>query len=76
MPKAVVTLTDLTTLMLEVACRRCERKGRLRVSRLIAEYGDIGLPELGSKLSEGCPKRESLPEHGRCSIYFTDLAGR
>jgi hypothetical protein len=25
--------------MLEVACRRCERRCRLRIERLIAEYG-------------------------------------
>ena len=25
--------------MLEVACNRCERRGRLRIERLIAEYG-------------------------------------
>jgi hypothetical protein len=33
--------------MLEVACRRCERRGRLRIERLIAGHGaDISLPEL------------------------------
>ena len=26
--------------MLKVACRRCERRGRLRIERLIAEHGD------------------------------------
>jgi hypothetical protein len=25
--------------MLEVACRRCERRGRLRIAQLIAEHG-------------------------------------
>jgi hypothetical protein len=26
--------------MLAVACNKCERRGRLRIARLIAEYGD------------------------------------
>jgi len=31
--------------MLEVACRRCERRGRLRIERLIAEHG-VGVLDL------------------------------
>jgi hypothetical protein len=34
--------------MLEVACHRCERKGRVSLARLIEEHGaDKGLPDLG-----------------------------
>ena len=32
-------------MVLEVACRRCERRGRLRIERLIAEHG-AGVLEL------------------------------
>ena len=32
--------------MLEVACSRCERRGRLQVDLLVAQYGDAELPEL------------------------------
>src|SRR4051794_6748109 len=43
-----VTLGDLVgkITMLDVACRRCERRGRLRLDRLIEQHGDMRLPEL------------------------------
>ena len=39
-------LGDVVDLVhLEIACRRCDRHGRMRVDRLIAEHGaEIGLP--------------------------------
>jgi hypothetical protein len=44
----VVTLGDLVgkITMLEVACRRCDRRGRLQRVRLIEQHGDMRLPEL------------------------------
>jgi len=39
----VITLGEMHAkgmTMLEVACRRCERRGRLSIARLIAEHGD------------------------------------
>lgn len=33
--------------MLEVACRRCDRRGRFSIARLVAEDGpELALPEL------------------------------
>jgi hypothetical protein len=37
--------------MLEVACRRCERRGRLSIARLIAEHGALPRLECSWKLS-------------------------
>ena len=54
-----VTLGDIAgrgITMLEIACRRCERRGRLSVDRLLAQYGDMELPELGRVLAGNCPK--------------------
>jgi hypothetical protein len=53
MRRGSVTLDDLAgrIAMLEVACSRCERRGRLRVDRLIEQHGDMELPELGLILS-------------------------
>jgi len=44
----VVTLGDLAgrIAMLEVACRRCDRRGRLQLVKLIEQHGDMRLPEL------------------------------
>ena len=65
-----VTLGDLVgkITMLEVACRRCERRGRLRLSRLIEQHGDMRLI-----LPRDCPKAEAPSVGERCSIYFPQL---
>ena len=62
-----VTLGDLVgkITMLEVACRRCERRGRLRLSRLIEQHGHMRLI-----LPRDCPKAEAPSVGERCSIYF------
>ena len=42
MAGGVITLAEVRAkgmTMLEVACRRCERRGRLRIERFIAEHG-------------------------------------
>jgi hypothetical protein len=60
--------------MLEIACRRCERRGWLRVDRLIEQHGaDMGLPELGDVLRGDCPQREAAAASERCSLYYPQL---
>ena len=46
MRRDAVTLGDLAgrIAMLEIACSRCERRGRLQVDRLLAQYGDWSCP--------------------------------
>jgi hypothetical protein len=40
--------------VLDVACRRCDRRGRLSLERLITEHGaDTGLPDLWDTLAGG-----------------------
>src|SRR3954453_16919765 len=58
MRRGSVTLGDLAAriAMLEVACSRCERRGRLQVDLLVAQYGDAELPELRLILAGDCPK--------------------
>jgi len=42
---------------LEVRCRHCERHGRLRLARLIANHGArTGLPDLAVRLAVGLPE--------------------
>jgi hypothetical protein len=60
--------------MLEVACRQCERRGRLNLERLIAEHGiDAALPELGSILAGDCPRQRSVGIYDRCGVRFPEL---
>jgi hypothetical protein len=41
--------------LLEIACHRCERRGRVSLSRLIEEHGaGTGLPDLWESLAGDC----------------------
>ena len=64
MPRnGAVTLGDIAgkVAMLEAACSRCERRGRYRVARLIAEHGpDMSLPELRFIIAADCPRMETI----------------
>jgi hypothetical protein len=46
--------------VLDVACFRCQRRGRYRLTRLIDRHGaGMGLVELKSILAASCPKLNS-----------------
>jgi hypothetical protein len=60
--------------MLEIACRRCERRGKLRLARLIAEHGAaMDLPTLGTILAGDCPRVRSVGIYDRCGMHFPQL---
>jgi hypothetical protein len=58
--------------MLEVACHRCDRYGRVSLARLIEEHGaDTGLPDLWESLAGDCEHARS-DEQGklrRCGAH-------
>ena len=58
---------------LEVRCKRCERQGRVRLARLIAEHGALGLPDLAVHLAADCPKAAATNPAERCFVYFPQL---
>lgn len=60
--------------MLEVACRRCERRGRLRIERLIAEHGS-GVLDLRAIIAADCPRMRnpSASMCDRCGVEFPEL---
>ena len=70
-----VTLGDVARriTMLAIACRRCERRGRLSVDRLIERHGDMRLPELRLTLAGDCPKAAVVSISDQCDIYFPGL---
>jgi hypothetical protein len=71
-----VTLGDLAgrgITMLEIACRRCDRRGRLSVARLIEQHGDMRLPELRYILAGDCSHAEAVSISERCNVYFPQL---
>jgi hypothetical protein len=60
--------------MLEVACHRCDRKGRVSLARLIEEHGaGMGLPDLWQSLAGDCPNARSTALNSRCAIYYPQL---
>ena len=62
------------TSMLQVACSRCERRGRYRLDKLIARYGaDAGARVIVPELTADCPQRDSSALMERCDILFPDL---
>ena len=60
--------------MLEVACSRCERRGRLQVDLLIAQHGDAELPELRLILAGDCLKAAVASISDQCDIFFPQLS--
>ncbi len=71
-----ITLGQLAekTATLEVACSRCDRKGRLRVSKLIDEHGaGMGLPVLKTILAGDCPRLQASSIYDHCGGHFPEL---
>jgi hypothetical protein len=76
MRRGSVTLGDLIDriAMLEVACSRCERRGRLQVDWLIEQHGDAERPELRLTLAGDCPKAAVVSIGDQCDIFFPQLS--
>lgn len=76
MRNGAYTLGDLLGRIefLEIVCSRCPRKGRLKVSRLIADMGsDQVIPSLHHRIAPDCPKRQSFNIHDRCGVHYPQL---
>jgi hypothetical protein len=56
-PGLTFTLSEYPFDWIELACEKCERRGRLRKARLIEQYGpDYGVAGLRETLIADCPK--------------------
>ncbi len=72
------TLADLRPEVahLDVACSRCDRRGRLSVARLIEQHGPgATLRDAVTGINAECPNREAHAVMERCDIYFPGLGG-
>lgn len=75
MKNGSVTLGQVAELTshVEVACSRCERRGRYRLSKLVTSLGeDFAMTDLALQLVD-CP-RMNEPVHKGCDVYFPGLA--
>jgi hypothetical protein len=71
-----VTLGQIATRLpvLEVSCNRCDRRGRLRTDRLIAEHGPaLPIPELRRIIASDCPRMVEARMHDPCGVHFPGL---
>ena len=71
-----VTFGDLAgkLVMLDVACSKCDRRGRLSVAKLIAEHGaEMRLPDLREILAGDCPWLRAASFNDRCAVYYPQL---
>ncbi len=60
--------------MLEVDCRRCDRRGRLSIARLMAEHGPaMPMPELRQVVAADCPRLVAQAWHDVCGVRFPGL---
>ena len=61
---------------LDIACGRCDRRRRLRLDRLLAQYGaDLPMPNLGRLLAADCPRLIADRIHDVCGWRFPGLSG-
>ncbi|KAK48177.1 hypothetical protein BG58_32985 [Caballeronia jiangsuensis] len=57
---------------IEVACSRCERRGRYQLSRLVARLGeDFPMTNLAEEIAD-C-QRQNVSTTERCDVYFPGL---
>ena len=71
MPSGAYTLAQFPLEMVELACEKCGRRGRLSKARLIEEHGpDIALPDLRTILAR-CERAGSMSDP--CGAYYVAL---
>ena len=74
--RGLITLGELQGKLdlLDIACHRCERSGRVSLARLIDEHGaDTGLPDLWESLAGDCQHAHTTALNNRCAIYYPQL---
>ena len=60
---------------LDIRCTRCDRAGKVKLAKLIAEHGpDLGLPDLAVRLAVDCPNAGLTDPTRRCWVHFPQLA--
>jgi hypothetical protein len=58
---------------LDIACSKCDRKGRYQLARLLRSLGpEFPMTDLGRELAD-CPQRNATAQRDRCDVYFPNL---
>lgn len=65
---------DHGAIMLTVACRRCERRGRFNVARLLVEWGPhAALADIMADAAADCPRRGETRIMELCGAHMPEL---
>lgn len=57
--------------MIGIACRKCNRRGRLHTATPLACYAaELQMPDLLPLLAKGCPRLDSVSIQDRCGAYY------
>ena len=78
MPAGTITLGQVAARLpvLDVACNRCDRRGRLHAARLLATHGPgLPMPDLRRILAADCPRMIAGRVHDVCGVHFRGLIG-
>ena len=78
MASGVVTLGQIAYRLptLDVACNRCDRRGRLRTDRLMAKHGPaLPIPALRRIVAADCSRMQAGHIHDVCGVHFPGLSG-
>lgn len=71
MPNGSICLSEFPLDMVELACAKCGRRGRLLKAKLIETYGsDIALPDLRTMIAR-CDRAGSMLD--ACGAYYVAL---
>jgi hypothetical protein len=66
---------DAALVSINIACRKCDRRGRYRIATLIERFGgDKKLPDMIAEISGDCPRRQAMNVGIRdlCGAYLVD----
>ena len=77
MSSGFVTLGQLAARLsvLDVACNRCDRRGRLRTNALLAKHGPaLSVPALRGIIAADCARMIEGRMHDVCGVHFPQLS--
>lgn len=62
-------------LTIDLACNRCDRRGRLNTPRLVAERGpNMPVPALLPTIAADCPRMQAAVFHAVCDVHLPQLS--
>ena len=77
MTAGVITLNQVAARLpaVEVACNRCDRRGKLHTARLLAQHGPaMPVPALLRLIAADCPRMQARRMHDVCGVNLPELS--